>query len=331
MHRILNLIRPVTALALVPLALLLPTAHAQDPTTWPSKPVTFVVGFPPGTATDSVARVLADRFTARLGQSFVIDNKPGQGGSVGAAAAAKAKPDGYTFVVSATAPMSINPYVYPRLTYDPIKDFAPVGIHTWLPYAIVVNASTPIQTYQDLKNAATAEPGKMTYASIGNGTTSHLIMMLLQQRTGMKLTHVPYKGSSQAQTDLIGGQVNLTFDTVVSMMPHIKSGKLRPLAVSTLKRSPLLPDVPTLHELGVSNFEVGAWLGMLAPVGTPKAIVDKLNQELNLALDDEAVRSKLLGMGSEILKSTPEEFAAFIRKENERWSKLVRDTGTTID
>jgi tripartite-type tricarboxylate transporter receptor subunit TctC len=274
---------------------------------------------------------MADRFTTRLGQSFVIDNKPGQGGSVGAAAAAKAKPDGYTFVVSATAPMSINPYVYPRLTYDPIKDFAPVGIHTWLPYALVVNASTPIQTYQDLKNAAGADPGKMTYASIGNGTTSHLIMMLLQQRTGMKLTHVPYKGSSQAQTDLIGGQVDLTFDTVVSMMPHIKSGKLRPLAVSTLKRSPLLPDVPTLHELGVSNFEVGAWLGMLAPAGTPKPIVDKLNQELNLALDDETVRTKLMGMGSEILKSTPEEFAAFIRKENERWSKLVRETGARID
>lgn len=306
-------------------------AQAQDNTPWPSKPVSFVVGFPPGTATDSVARVLADRFTARLGQSFVIDNKPGQGGSVGAAAAAKSKPDGYTFVVSATAPMSINPYVYSRLTYDPIKDFTPVGIHTWLPYAIVVNANTPIQTYQDLKNAATADPGKMTYASIGNGTTSHLIMMLLQQRTGMKLTHVPYKGSSQAQTDLIGGQVDLTFDTVVSMMPHIKSGKLRPLAVSTLKRSPLLPDVPTLHELGVSNFEVGAWLGILAPAGTPKPIVDKLNQELNLALDDDTVRNKLMGMGSEILKSTPEEFGAFIRKENERWSKLVRDTGARID
>ena len=329
MHRLLNLICPVVTGAW----LLWPLAHAQaqDATTWPSKPVTFVVGFPPGTATDSVARVLADRFTTRLGQSFVIDNKPGQGGSVGAAAAAKAKPDGYTFVVSATAPMSINPYVYPRLTYDPIKDFAPVGIHTWLPYAIVVNASTSIQTYQDLKNAATADPGKMTFASIGNGTTSHLIMMLLQQRTGMKLTHVPYKGSSQAQTDLIGGQVDLTFDTVVSMLPHIKSGKLRPLAVSTLKRSPLLPDVPTLHELGVSNFEVGAWLGMLAPAGTPKPIIDKLNLELNLALDDDTVRNKLMAMGSEILKSTPDEFGAFIRKENDRWSKLVRETGARID
>jgi tripartite-type tricarboxylate transporter receptor subunit TctC len=317
-------------LLLAGMTLLAPVTRAQD-APWPSKPVTFVVGFPPGTATDSVARVLADRFTVRLGQSFVIDNKPGQGGSVGAAAAAKAKPDGYTFVVSATAPMSINPYVYPRLTYDPVKDFTPVGIHTWLPYAIVVNANAPIQTYQDLKTAVAADPGKMTYASIGNGTTSHLIMMLLQQRTGMKLTHVPYKGSSQAQTDLIGGQVDLTFDTVVSMMPHIKSGKLRPLAVSTLKRSPMLPDVPTLHELGVSNFEVGAWLGLLAPAGTPKPIVDKLNQELNLALDDETVRTKLMGMGSEILKSTPEEFATFIRKENERWSKLVRETGAKVD
>jgi tripartite-type tricarboxylate transporter receptor subunit TctC len=312
-------------------AQLLSVAHAQDAASWPSKPVSVVVGFPPGTATDSVARVLADRFTTRLGQSFVIDNKPGQGGSVGAAAVAKARPDGYTLVVSATAPMSINPYVYPRLTYDPVKDFAAVGIHNWLPYAIVVNASCKIHNYQDLKAAVTADPGKLTYASIGNGTTSHLIMLLLQQRTGMKLTHVPYKGSSQAQTDLIGGQVDLTFDTVVSLMPHIKSGKLRPLAVSTLKRSPMLPDVPTLHELGVSNFEVGAWLGLLAPAGTPRPIIDKLNQELNLALDDEGVRNKLMGMGSEILKSTPDEFAAFIRKENERWSKLVRETGAQVD
>ena len=306
-------------------------AQAQDNPSWPTKPVTFVVGFPPGTATDSVGRVLAERFSTRLGQSFVIDNKPGQGGSVGAAAVAKAKPDGYTFVVSATAPMSINPYVYPKLTYDPLKDFAPVGIHTWLPYAIVVNAQSKLNSYADLRAAALADPGKLTYASIGNGTTSHLIVLLLQQRTGLKLTHVPYRGSAQAQTDLIGGQVDMTFDTVVSMLPHIRSGKLRPLAVSTLKRSPLLPDMPTLHELGVSQFEVGAWLGLLAPAGTPKYIVEKLNQELNLALEDDGVKNKLTAMGSEILKNSPDEFAAFIRSENERWSKLVRDTGAKVD
>jgi tripartite-type tricarboxylate transporter receptor subunit TctC len=306
-------------------------AQAQDNPSWPTKPVTFVVGFPPGTATDSVGRVLAERFSTRLGQSFVIDNKPGQGGSVGAAAVAKAKPDGYTFVVSATAPMSINPYVYPKLTYDPLKDFAPVGIHTWLPYASVVNAQSKLNSYADLRAAALADPGKLTYASIGNGTTSHLIVLLLQQRTGLKLTHVPYRGSAQAQTDLIGGQVDMTFDTVVSMLPHIRSGKLRPLAVSTLKRSPLLPDVPTLHELGVSQFEVGAWLGLLAPAGTPKYIVEKLNQELNLALEDDGVKNKLTAMGSEILKNSPDEFAAFIRSENERWSKLVRDTGAKVD
>ena len=308
-----------------------PVLMAQEATNWPNKPVTFVVGFPPGTATDSVARVLAERFTSRLGPSFVIDNKPGQGGSVGAATVAKAKPDGYTFVVSATAPMSINPYVYPKLSYDPLKDFVPVGIHTWLPYAIVVNAQSKINSYADLRATALADPGRLTYASIGNGTTSHLIVLLLQQRTGLKFTHVPYKGSAQAQTDLIGGQVDMTFDTVVSLLPHIKSGKLRALAVSTLKRSPLLPDVPTLNELGVSQFEVGAWLGLLAPAGTPKAIVDKMNQELSLALDDESVRGKLTAMGSEILKNTPDEFAAFIRAENERWSKLVRETGARID
>lgn len=329
----MTFIRKSIALAVATASLAaVPAAMAQDAAAgYPNRPVTLVVGFPPGTATDSVARVLAERFSARLGQPFIIENKPGQGGSIGAAAVAKAKPDGYTLVVSATAPMSINPYVYKNLTYEPMRDFAPIGLHTWLPYSLVVNTKSSINSFEDLKSKAAANPGALTFASIGNGTTSHLVMALLMQRTGMKLTHVPYKGSSQAQTDLIGGQVDMTFDTVVSMMPHIKSGKLKPLAVSTMKRSSHLPEVRTLNEMGVPNFEVGAWLGMLAPAGTPPAIIAKLNRELNAILDEPAPQQKLLGMGSEILKSTPEEFTAHIKAENERWSKLVRDTGTKID
>ncbi|WP_151446675.1 Bug family tripartite tricarboxylate transporter substrate binding protein [Lacisediminimonas profundi] len=329
----MTFIRKSIALAVATASLAaVPAAMAQDAAAgYPNRPVTLVVGFPPGTATDSVARVLAERFAARLGQPFIIENRPGQGGSIGAAVVAKAKPDGYTLVVSATAPMSINPYVYKNLTYEPMRDFAPIGLHTWLPYSLVVNTKSSINSFEDLKSKAAANPGALTFASIGNGTTSHLVMALLMQRTGMKLTHVPYKGSSQAQTDLIGGQVDMTFDTVVSMMPHIKSGKLKPLAVSTMKRSSHLPEVRTLNEMGVPNFEVGAWLGMLAPAGTPPAIIAKLNRELNAILDEPAPQQKLLGMGSEILKSTPEEFTAHIKAENERWSKLVRDTGTKID
>lgn len=298
---------------------------------YPSKPVTMIVGFPPGTATDSVGRVLAERLTQRLGKAFLIDNKPGQGGSIGAAAAAKAAPDGYTLLLSATAPLSINQHVYAKLPYDSVRDFAPIGLHSWLPYALVVNSNSKINTFQDFMARAKAQPGEMSFASIGNGTTSHLLMTLLMQRTGMKLNHIPYKGSSQAQTDLIGGQVDSTFDTLVSIMPHVKSGKLKALAVSTLGRSKYAPEIPTLDELGVTGFDAGAWLGMLAPAGTPKPIIDKLNRELNAILDEPQTQSRLLAMGSELLKSTPEEFATHIKSEQEKWGKLVRDAGVKID
>ena len=310
------------------IAVIYTTASAQS---YPTQPIKVIVPYGAGSATDILARRTGASLTSLLGQAVVVDNKAGGSGAIGASFAARAPADGYTLFFGTTQTQSVNPHLLETMSYDPMKDFAPVGIHTWLPYAIVVNANSKLNTYADLRAAAAADPGKLTYASIGNGTTSHLIMLLLQQRTNLKLTHVPYRGSAQAQTDLIGGQVDMTFDTVVSMLPHIKSGKLRPLAVSTLKRSPLLPDVPTLHELGVSNFEVGAWLGLLAPAGTPKYIVDKLNQELNMALDDEAVKTKLTAMGSEILKNSPEEFSAFIRSENERWSKLVRETGAKVD
>jgi tripartite-type tricarboxylate transporter receptor subunit TctC len=307
-------------------------ALAQNPARdYPSKPVTMIVGFPPGTATDSVGRVLAERLTQRLGKSFIIDNKPGQGGSIGAAAAAKAAPDGYTLFLSATAPLAINQHVYPKLPYDTLRDFAPIGLTSWLPFALVVNTNSKINTFQDFLVRAKAHPGEISYASIGNGTTSHLMMTLLMQRTGIQLNHIPYKGSTQAQTDLIGGQVDSTFDTMLSIMPHVKNGKLKALAVSTLNRSKYAPEIPTLDELGVTGFDAGAWLGLLAPAGTPKPIIDKLNRELNAILDEPKTQSRLLAMGSELLKSTPEEFATHIRREQEKWGQLVRDAGAKID
>jgi tripartite-type tricarboxylate transporter receptor subunit TctC len=291
----------------------------------------MIVGFPPGTATDSVGRILAERLTQRLGKSFIIDNKPGQGGSIGAAAAAKAAPDGYTLLLSATAPLTTNLFLYSKLSYETSRDFAPIGLHSWLPYALVVNANSKIKTFQDLVARAKAEPGKLTYASIGNGTTSHLLMTMLMQRAGITMTHIPYKGSGQAQTDLIGGQVDATFDTMVSVMPHVKVGKLRALAVSTKERSKFSPEIPTLNELGLTGFDAGAWLGMLAPAGTPKPIVDKLNHELNAILDEPDTQKRLLALGAEILKSTPEQFAAHIKSEHEKWGKLVRESGAKIE
>ena len=307
------------------------TPAASNASDYPSRPVTIVVGFPPGTATDTVGRVLAERLGARMGKPFLVENRAGQGGSIGAAAAAKAPADGYTLLISATAPLATNLFVYPKLSYDPLRDFAPIGLHSWLPFALVVNSNSKINSFEEFQSRVKADPGKYTFATIGNGTTSHLVMAMLMQRAGMNLTHVAYKGSAQAQTDLIGGQVDATFDTMVSVMPHVKSGKLTALAVSTKSRSKYAPDIPTLHELGVAGFDAGAWLGMLAPAGTPRPIIDKLNRELNAVLDEPQTQAKLLSLGSEVLKSSPEAFAAHIKAEQDKWGKLVRETGVKAD
>ena len=308
-----------------------PAVMAQTTADYPGKPVTMIVGFPPGTATDSVGRILGERLGARLGKPFIVDNKPGQGGSIGAAAAAKAPPDGYTLLLSATAPLAINPHVYSKLPYDSLRDFAPVGLHSWLPFVLVVNSNTRINTFADLVVRAKAEPDKLTFASIGNGTTSHLLMSMLMELTGTKMSHIPYKGSAQAQTDLIGGHVDMTFDTMVSVMPHVKAGTLKALAVSTLSRSKFAPEIPTLNELGVTGVDAGAWLGLLAPAGTPKPIVEKLNRELNAILDEPETQKRLLALGAEILKSTPDEFAAYIKSEHEKWGNRVRQSGAKVE
>ncbi len=313
-------------------ALLCLPAQAQvDAADYPSRAVTILVGFPPGTATDTVARILAERFSARLKKPFVIDNKPGQGGSLGAAAAAKATPDGHTLLMSATAPLSINPHLYTKLTYDPQKDFAPIGLTSWLSYVLVARPEFGAGTLPELVAKARANPGQISFASIGNGTTSHLLMTLLAQRTDTRFNHIPYKGSAQSQTDVMGGQVDLTFDTLVSLMPHVKSGRLKALAVSSLNRSAFAPTVPTVAEQGVAGFDAGAWLGLLAPAGTPKAIVEKLHRELNQILEEPETRKKLIEAGTEILKSSPDEFVAHIRNENVKWGKLVRESGAKID
>jgi tripartite-type tricarboxylate transporter receptor subunit TctC len=307
------------------------TAQNDAASGYPGKPVTIIIGFPPGTATDSVGRVLAERLSQRLGQSFVVDNKPGQGGSMGAAAGARAMPDGYTLLLSATAPLAINQHLYQKLTYDSTRDFAPIGLTSWLPYALVVNSNSGINTLEEFLARARAKPGEMTYASIGNGTTGHLLVSMLMQQTGIKLNHIPYKGSAQAQTDLLGGRVDATFDTLVSVMPHVKAGTLKALAVSTLNRSKYAPEIASLNELGLTGFDAGAWLGLLAPVGTPAPIIDKLNRELNAVLDEPATQRRLLAMGAEMLKGSPADFSSHIRSEQEKWGKRVREAGVKIE
>jgi tripartite-type tricarboxylate transporter receptor subunit TctC len=307
-------------------------AFAQNPNNYPEKNVTIIVGFPPGTATDTVARIMAERFAAKFGKPFIIDNKPGQGGSLGAGVAAAAAPDGHTLLLSATAPFATNPHLYSKLNYDSRKSFAPIGLVTWLPYVMVTNPKSGINSLQDLIEKAKAEPDKYTYASIGNGATTHLMMSMFCSQAGIKMVHVPYKGSSQSQTDVIAGQVDVTFDTVLTLQPHIKAGKLKALATGGLTRTSFLPDVPTVDELGFKGFNGGAWLGLFAPAGTPKAIVERLHKELNITMQDPEVIKKLQGLGSEtLLSKNPAEFEEFIQSEYVKWGQRVKESGAKIE
>jgi tripartite-type tricarboxylate transporter receptor subunit TctC len=306
--------------------------QAKAQTNYPDKNVTMIVGFPPGTATDTVARIMAERFAVKFGKPFIIDNKPGQGGSLGAGVAAAAAPDGYTLLLSATAPFATNPHLYSKLNYDSRKSFAPIGLVTWLPYVMVTNPKSGINSVQDLIDKAKAEPDKYTYASIGNGATTHLLMSMFSSQAGIKMVHVPYKGSSQSQTDVIAGQVDVTFDTVLTLQPHIKSGKLKALATGGLTRTSFLPDVPTVDEIGLKGFNGGAWLGLFAPAGTPKAIVERLHKELNLTMQDPEVLKKLQGLGAEtLLSKNPAEFEEFIQNEYIKWGQRVKESGAKIE
>ena len=302
-----------------------------DAADYPSRTVSVMVGYPPGNATDTIARLLAERFAARLRRPFIIENRPGQGSSLAAGAVARSNPDGHTLLLTAAAAMAINPALYAKVPYDAQKDFAPIGLCSWLPYVLVVRADAGIGSLAELLARARAQPGRLAYSSSGNGTISQLLMVLLSQRTDTQFTHVPYKGSAQAHTDLIGGQVDVNFDTITALMPHIRAGRLRALATSSLTRTPFAPDVPTVAEQGVPGFEGGAWLGFVAAAATPRPLVDRLNRELNQILEEPDTRRRMADAGSEILKSTPEEFASFMRAEQLKWARVVRESGTRVD
>jgi tripartite-type tricarboxylate transporter receptor subunit TctC len=298
---------------------------------YPAKPVKIIVAFTAGSATDILARVVAEHLTRALGQPFVVENKPGAGGSVGTAQAKDAAPDGYTLVAAGSGPFGINPAIYSKLPYDPLRDFELIGNIVLTPQALVVGAQTPYRTLGEFVAAAKAKPGEIAYASLGNGSTSHLTMEAFQSAAGIKLNHIPFKGSSDAQTQIIGGSVPIMSDTVPGVLAQVKAGKLRALGVAIPQRSPYLPDVPTIAEQGYPGFESVGWIGLAAPAKTPPAILDRLNAEVRKMLQDPAVKARLDQLAFTPVGDSRAEFTAFVRSEIAKWTQVARASGAKAD
>ena len=317
------------AAALAVATFALPLA-AQAQASYPDKPIRFVVPYPPGGGTDVVARIVQMRLQAALGQSVVIDNKGGAGGSLGTDIVAKAAPDGYTVLFTLSS-HTINPAIFPKLPFDTIKDFEPVGLVASLPQILVANTAVPVRTVADVVAQAKAAPDKFSFASVGNGSPGHLAGEMMVIRTGAPMLHIPYRGGGPAITDVMGGQVPYLWVSIPAAAQHVKGGKLKALAVSTVKRSAAFPDVPTMQEAGVPDFEVDSWYAMLVPAKTPKAIIDKLNKALNTVLAEPAIRAQLLEQGAEAVGGTPEALGKTIAAELPKWAKLAKDANIRAD
>jgi tripartite-type tricarboxylate transporter receptor subunit TctC len=306
------------------------TQNAFAQPAWPNKPVRLIVAFAPGGPTDLVSRVIAQRLSEQLGQPIVVENKPGAGGNLAAELAAKATPDGYTFFYNTSA-VVIGPSLYAKVNYDPLKDFMPVCLTAAVPLMLVVNSSLPVKTVQEFVAYAKSKQGQLNYASSGTGTITHLAGVMFAKELGITATHVPYKGSNPALLDVATGSVQFMIDTINSTLPLIRDNKLRPLATATAKRSSVLPEVPTFSETVLPGFEMSAWQGVVAPTGTPAAIVQKLNDELTKALRHPDVMAKLAVQGAEPLGSTSNEYGAYLRSELGRWGKVVRESGAKAE
>jgi tripartite-type tricarboxylate transporter receptor subunit TctC len=301
---------------------------AQD--AYPSRPVRFILPFPPGGGTDILGRIIAERLSANLGQPVVIENRGGAGGNVGAEAAARSAPDGYTIVLVAPS-LAISPSLYSKLNYDPVKDFAPVSLVATVPNVMVTHPSVPAQTLQEFIALARLRPGGMNFGSGGSGTSNHLAGELFNIVTGTKLVHVPYKGVNLAMNDVLSGQIHLVVIGVPAAAPHIKAGRLRGLALIAPQRAPAVPEVPTVAEAGLNDFEVTTWYGVLAPAGTPRPIVARLNAELVKIMHSPDTRERLAAMATDPLTSTPEEFSAYLREEIAKWAEVVRKANLKAD
>jgi tripartite-type tricarboxylate transporter receptor subunit TctC len=310
------------------LTLLLPgLAGAQD--AYPSRPVRFILPFPPGGPTDILGRLISERLTAQLGQPVVTENRGGAGGNVGAEAAAKSAPDGYTIVLVAPS-LAISPTLYAKLNYDPVKDLAPISLVATVPNVVVTQTAHPA-TLREFIAAAKAKPGGMNFGSGGSGTSNHLAGELFNILTGAKLTHVPYKGVNLAMQDVIAGRIDFVVIGVPAAAPHVRSGKLRALAVIAPQRLPALPEVPTVAEAGLPGFEVTTWYGILAPAGTPRPIIARLNAEIVKVMHSPEMKERLAGIGTDPVTSTPEEFAAYIQTEIGKWGDVIRKANLRAD
>ncbi len=321
--------RQATALVAAALGATLVTAARADDK-YPSRPVTLIVPQAPGGANDAIARIVAQKLTEATGQQFVVDNKPGAGGNIGMAAGAKARPDGYTLVLTADSAAVINPALYKTTGFDTLKDFEPVAPVATAGYVLVANNAFPPKTVAELIATAKAAPGKYSIASAGNGTLNHLIGEMLGKAAGIELVHVPYKGASAAVTDLVGGQVQVSVQSLPSSIAFIRGGKLKVLGVVNEKRVAALPDAPTIGET-IKGFGTTPWYGVFAPAGTPKAIVDQLQAALARVLDAPDTREKLATVGCEPFKGTTDQFTALVKADLPKWSKIVKDSGATID
>ena len=322
--------RPVwrTACAAVVLFLAF-VAHAQP---YPQRSVRIIVPYPPGSGTDIVARLLGQRISESWGQPIVVDNRPGAGAIVGVDAVAKSAPDGYTLGIADTGPLAINPSLYPKLPYDPVRDLAPVVEVAKLPFMLVAHPSLGVSSVAELIAEAKRRPGQINYASVGNGSAVHLATELFRKRAGIEIVHIPYKGSAPALIDVLSGTTPLMFVNLLSGLPHVRSGRLRALAVASAQRIRAVPDVPTVSQAGVPGYQFEAWFGVIAPAGTSAAIIERLNAEFRRVLALPEVRDRLLNEGGmEPVGGTAAQFASLISAEREHWGKLVRETGARVD
>lgn len=319
-----------TAVTFLGAIFLMPVGHGAE-SDYPTKPIRVIVPFAVGGSTDILIRGVGQKLSEQLGQSLIIDNRGGAGGAIGAELAAKAPPDGYTIMATTSGVVVVNPSLYRKLAYDPIKDFAPIAIIASLPNMLVVHPSLPVNNVKELVALAKARPGQLTYASGGNGTSNHLAGELLKYLAGVNVTHVPYKGGGPAVLATLIGEVTMLFATMPSAMGHVKNKRLKALAVTSRKRSSATPQLPTMIEAGVKDFDISIWIGAVAPRGTPDRAIDRLNKEILNALQAPEVASRLRSEGYEIVGSTPDDMSAAIKQETERWARVIKAAGIRAD
>ena len=307
------------------------TTLAQTADNYPNRSITMVVAFPAAGTTDILARLIGQKLTEKFKQTVVIENRPGAGGNIGTAYVAKAPPDGYTIMMGTIGTQSINPSLYKKMPYDAAKDFVPITRAAMVPNLLVVNKDAPFNTLPEMMAYEKANPGKLTYGSSGNGTTLHLSGELFNLMAGSKITHIPYKGSTPAVADLLGGQISMIFDNMPSVIQQVKSGRLKALAVTSAQRNPQLPEIPTIQEMGVAGYEVWSWFGLLAPAATPHPIVDKLNASIVEIIKQPDVQAKIIELGAVPVPETSAEFGAFIAAETLKWAKVIKEANIGMD